>query len=251
MEYTVQGLANMAGVSRRTLRYYDEIDLLKPARISTSGYRIYGEKEVDQLQQILFYREMDVPLDEIRQILMDPKFDEGEALSRHYRKLKSERNRLNKMLEVLEETIASKQGGKTMRAQRKFEAFKKEMVDENERTYGDEIRQKYGDETIDKSNAQLMGLSEQDYREMEQLSQEILTLLPKAKAAGDPNSKKAQQLAAKHKQWLMFFWESYSKEAHASLAKMYVADERFSAYYDRAAIDGAKFLRDAILHYTS
>lgn len=66
MEYTVQALGKLAGVSTRTLRYYDEIDLLKPARINSSGYRIYGPNEVDRLQQILFYRELDVPLETIK-----------------------------------------------------------------------------------------------------------------------------------------------------------------------------------------
>ena len=74
--YTVQKLAQLAGVSGRTLRYYDEIELLKPARINSSGYRIYGQKEVDRLQQILFYRELDMDLDTIKSILSSSSFDE-------------------------------------------------------------------------------------------------------------------------------------------------------------------------------
>ena len=68
MEYTVQKLGKMAGVSTRTLRYYDEIGILKPARINSSGYRIYGQAEVDRLQQILFYRELGVSLENIKDI---------------------------------------------------------------------------------------------------------------------------------------------------------------------------------------
>ena len=75
MEYTVQGLSNLAGVSARTLRYYDEIGILKPARINSSGYRIYGEAEVDRLQQIMLYRELGVKLDQIRKIITSPSFD--------------------------------------------------------------------------------------------------------------------------------------------------------------------------------
>lgn len=62
MEYTVNKLAKISGVSARTLHYYDEIGLLRPMRIAENGYRIYGPKEVDLLQQILFYRELGVPL---------------------------------------------------------------------------------------------------------------------------------------------------------------------------------------------
>lgn len=87
MEYTVKKLANLAGVSTRTLRYYDEIGILKPARISSCGYRIYGQKEVNRLQQILFYREMDVSLEDIKRILDSPSFDEVVALKEHRKKL--------------------------------------------------------------------------------------------------------------------------------------------------------------------
>jgi DNA-binding transcriptional MerR regulator len=80
MEYTIQKLAKLAGVSKRTLRYYDEIDLLKPARINSSGYRIYSQKEVDRLQQILFYRELGVDLHSIKEIMTDPTFDRAKAL---------------------------------------------------------------------------------------------------------------------------------------------------------------------------
>ena len=80
MEYTVQRLADLAGVSSRTIRYYDEIGLLKPARINSSGYRLYGEKEVDRLQQILFYRELEVELENIKKIINGPDFDELKAL---------------------------------------------------------------------------------------------------------------------------------------------------------------------------
>jgi len=87
MEYTVQKLAELSGVTARTLRYYDEIGILKPARINSSGYRVYGSREVDRLQQILFYRELGMNLEEIKRILFSPCFDEIQALKQHHRKL--------------------------------------------------------------------------------------------------------------------------------------------------------------------
>lgn len=83
MEYTVQKLGQLA----RTLRYYDEIGLLKPARINSSGYRIYCSNEVDRLQQILFYRELGVNLDSIKEIITSPIFDASTALKEHRKKL--------------------------------------------------------------------------------------------------------------------------------------------------------------------
>ena len=124
MEYTVQKLARLSGVSGRTLRYYDQIDLLKPARINSSGYRIYGQKEVDQLQHILFYRELEVSLDEIKKIMNDPEYDEAEALQQHFEKLAKKRARLDRLLETVEKTIASKKGGFSMQDKEKFAGFK-------------------------------------------------------------------------------------------------------------------------------
>ena len=115
MEYTVKKLAQLSGVSSRTLRYYDQIGLLKPARINASGYRIYGQKEVDLLQQILFYRELEFSLKEIKQIMNDPAFNEMDALKSHYNNLKKKRNRLDKIIATLEMTIINKEGEKPMR----------------------------------------------------------------------------------------------------------------------------------------
>ncbi|WP_042148735.1 MerR family transcriptional regulator [Paucisalibacillus sp. EB02] len=249
MEYTVKILARMSGVSGRTLRYYDQIGLLKPARINSSGYRIYGQKEVDQLQQILFYRELEVSLEDIFEIMNQPSFDRSEALKSHYEKLKEKRSRLDKIMATVEKTIASIEGGKPMQDSEKFEGFKEKLIEDNEKKYGKEIREKYGDATIDASNAKLRGMSQEDYDHMTKLGEEVFELLEKAYATGDPTSPEAVELAEKHKEWLMYSWTSYSKEAHAGLAEMYVADERFAAYYDKVVDGGTKFIRDAILNY--
>ncbi|MFJ8246967.1 MerR family transcriptional regulator [Peribacillus asahii] len=249
MEYTVNKLAQLSGVSSRTLRYYDQIGLLKPARINSSGYRIYGQKEVDLLQQILFYRELEVRLEEIIEIIHQPTFNQTTALKNHYNNLKKKRARLDKIIATVEMTIASKEGGISMQDKQKFEGFKEKMIEDNEQKYGKEIREKYGDETVDASNAKLRGMSQEDYQAMAVLGKEILSLLEKAYETGNPASDVAQELAAKHKEWLMYSWPNYSKEAHAGLAEMYVADERFTAYYDKNVKGGTEFLRDAILIY--
>ncbi|MBP2079093.1 MerR family transcriptional regulator [Oceanobacillus polygoni] len=249
MEYTVNKLAQISGVSGRTLRYYDQIGLLEPARINSSGYRIYGQKEVDLLQQILFYRELEVSLEDIKKMISEPMFDQTEALKSHYQLLAQKRARLDKIMANVKRTIASKQGGIPMQDKDKFAAFKDNLIEENEDKYGEEIRSKYGDKTVDASNAKLRGMSEEDFKAMNDLGEEIMVLLEKAYIAGDPASDLAQDVAAKHKQWLMYSWSSYSKEAHAGLAEMYVADERFTAFYDKVAEGATEFLRDSILIY--
>lgn len=249
MEYTVSKLAKISGVSNRTLRYYDQIGLLKPARINESGYRIYGQKEVDLLQQIVFYRELDVSIDEIKEIIQQPSFDQTQALENHFYNLKQKRTRLDQIIKTVEKTIASKKGEVIMEDKEKFEGFKAQKIQENENKYGSEIRASYGNETINKSNQKFSNMTEAEYNNWLQLEEEINNLLPKACATGNPASELAQKLAEKHKHWLMYALADYSKEVHAGLAEMYVADERFAAYYDKHAEGGAQFLRDAILIY--
>lgn len=250
MEYTVQKLAKLAGVSSRTLRYYDEIDLLKPARINSSGYRIYGQGEVDTLQQILFYRELGMELNNIKEIITDPDFDGANALREHREKLLEKRKQLDVLITNVNKTIALKEGRINMSDQERFEGFKKNQIDENEKKYGKEIREKYGDETVDASNAKLMNMTQEEYKQVTKLSEEVNNTLAEAFKTGDPAGDLAQKAADLHKQWLMFYWKEYSKEAHAGLGQMYVDDERFKAYYDRIQPGVAEFLRDAIEIYT-
>ncbi|MCG1023739.1 MerR family transcriptional regulator [Sutcliffiella horikoshii] len=250
MEYTVQKLAKLAGVTGRTLRYYDEIGILKPARISASGYRIYGQAEVDKLQQILFYRELEIDLESIQKIISAPTFDEVEALKEHRDKLLTKQKRLEGLIESVDRTLAAKEGSITMSDKEKFEAFKQNMIDENENEYGEEVRAKYGHDTMDKSNAKLKGMSKNQYEQGEKLGEEVLVVLNEAFQTGDPAGDLAQKAADLHRQWLGLYWDSYSKEAHAGLAQMYVDDERFTAFYDKKQPGTAEFLRDAIYIYT-
>jgi DNA-binding transcriptional MerR regulator len=250
MEYTVQKLGNMAGISTRTLRFYDEIGLLKPARINSSGYRVYGQSEVDRLQQILFYRELGVSLENIKDIISDPVYNSENALKEHRKKLLEKREQLDALIANVDKTLAQAEGGTTMTDKEKFEGFKQNMIDDNEKQYGKEVREKYGDAAIDKSNAKNKGMTEKQYAELETLSGDLTATLAEAFATGDPASELAQKAADLHRRWLSYYWDSYSKEAHAGLAQMYVDDERFKAYYDDKQPGTAEFLRDAILIYT-
>ncbi|MFI2858694.1 MerR family transcriptional regulator [Paenibacillus sp. JSM ZJ436] len=250
MEYTIQKLAEMAGVSTRALRYYDEIGLLHPNRISSSGYRIYSRREVERLQQIMFYRELSLPLDTIQELLDAPGFDSLAALKGHREQLLGQKQRLDLLIQNVERSIAAAEGSMTMRDVDKFEGFKRQQVDENEKKYGEELRTKYGEETVSRANHKLQGMSPEQYEVVTALEQQLKATLATAMQSGDPAGEQAQQAAELHKRWLCFYWDSYSKEAHAGLAQMYVDDERFTAYYDQEQPGTAAFLRDAILVYT-
>src|SRR4051794_34620167 len=200
MEYTVQKLASLTGISTRTLRYYDEIGILKPARINSSGYRIYGQAEVDRLQQILFYRELEVSLEKIKEIVTDPVFDGAAALKEHREKLLEKKKQLEVLIANVDKTIASAEGRMEMSNNEKFEGFKKRMIEENEQKYGEEIRQKYGNDRVDQSNAKVMNMTQEQHNEVTQLAENITVTLAEAFKTGDPAGALAQKAAELHKQ---------------------------------------------------
>ena len=248
-ELTITELASMAGVSTRTLRYYDQIGLLKPARYSDVGYRMYRKEQVDRLQHILFLRELDMGLKEIGRHINDPAYSRLDSLRKHCRLLRDKQRRLKKIVAVIEKTILKEERGEVMENHEKFEGFKERLIRENEEKHGAEARELFGDQAIDWSNARLKDLSKQQYVEFEKLSEEQLKTLYAAMDGGDPASELAQQSAALHRKIVEFWWEKYSPQGHAGLVNMYLSDDRFKNYYDTRESGAAQFLRDAVLIY--
>lgn len=119
---------------------------------------------------------------------------------------------------------AASKGKTTMSDKEKFEGFKQQMIEDNEKQYGAEIRETYGDAVVDASNAKMMGLTAEAYEATQALSQQINQSLKAAFEQGDPSSEAAQAVCALHQKWLGHFWNHYSKEAHLSLAQTYVDD---------------------------
>lgn len=253
MEYTISKLSKLSGVSPRTLRYYEEIKLLKPARIKNNNYRVYGESEMKILQQILFYREFGLSLEEIKLIITDDKFDRTNALDKHLLALLDKRRQMDVIIKNLKKTIAAEKGEIIIMDKERFEGLKESLINENEKIHGKEIRGIYGEEIIEKTNNQFKGMSKENYKKVENLNTEILRLLEKeiGNVNPNPNSKNAQKICELHEQWLNLYWAEgmYSKEAHLSLGEMYLADERFTSYYDKAGKGSTKFLLEALKIY--
>ncbi|MCL2580767.1 MAG: MerR family transcriptional regulator [Oscillospiraceae bacterium] len=249
MEYTVKALADLAGVSGRTLRYYDQRGLLKPSGYNSGGYRLYTRVEVERLRQILFYRELGLELSEIAKILDDASFDSAAALESHLTALKVKRAQIDALIKNVSQSIREQKGEITMTDAEKFEGFKDKMIAENEQKYGNEIRGKYGDEVVSAANAKVKGMTKADQTELEQLTEELNTALKAAVRQGDPAGELAVKACELHKRWLCFFWAEYTPEAHMGVAQMYVDDPRFAAHYDGIAPGLAVFLRDAICAY--
>ena len=250
MEYSIQELSRLSGVTTRTLRWYDQIGLLKPSWVAESGYRYYGGAEVDRLQHILCYRALGVELARIKECLDDPSFDRLAALKRHLAALEAERERLEQLIRSVKDTIGAEERNEIMSDEQKFEAFKKRAVAHNEEVYGAEVRAKYGDKEADEANAAVMDLTQEQYREWTDLGREIQERLEAAVRAGlSPESEEGKEICALHRRWLSFSGNRYAPARHRGLAELYVTDERFTAYYDKHLSGCARFLRDAVVHW--
>ena len=173
MEYSIRELSEIAGISARTLRYYDKIGLLKPSCVRESGYRYYGETELELLQQILFYKERGLKLEQIAAIIQSDDFDVMAALHEHLEELELQQARLDNMITAVKKTIASMKGEIIMSNAEKFESFKTEMIKSNEEKYGEEIRSKYGENAVEESNKRMLNMTEEEYSRMTSLEKEI------------------------------------------------------------------------------
>ena len=248
MEYTVKQLADLAGVTPRTLRYYDRIGLLRPGRTTQAEYRLYGPEQVDRLQQLLFYRELGFPLEEVARLLDQPDFDARAALQSHLAELEARRERLDTLILTVKKTLKCQKGELDMSDKEKFEGFKARLVEENEKKYGAEAREKYGDGEVDAANAAMMKLTPEQYREWTGLGREIQGRLEAAVRAGDdPAGEEGKAIVDLHRRWLTLSGTKYEPARHRGIAELYVCDERFTAYYDKAVPGCARFLLDAVL----
>ncbi|WP_300411496.1 MerR family transcriptional regulator [uncultured Oscillibacter sp.] len=251
MEYTVKALAELAGVTPRTLRWYDQKGLLRPRRTTEAGYRLYGPEEVDRLQDILFYKELGLGLEAVRELLDAPGFDRLAALQSHLTELEARRERLDALILTVEKTIDEAKGGRPMTDKEKFEAFKRRAVEANEERYGEEIRRKYGPEAVEGANTKLLSMTEEEHGQWRALEAEILSALAAAvRDREDPAGPEGRRIAELHRRWLSCTWTAYTPQAHRGVAELYTADERFTAYYDKEVPGCAAFLRDAVRAYT-
>ena len=251
MSYKINELAKLSGVSTRTLRYYDEIDLLKPEATDENGYRIYKQKQVDLLQSILFYREFDIALKDIKEILSASDFDRNKSLEEHLIALETKREKIDKMILNLKTTIKSEKEGIKMTDKEKFEGLREKALQENELKYGKELREKFGDEVIDKSNQKIRKMSKNNYEEIVKVTNSINDCLKKAMEDMDPSSDIAQKACEFHEELLLMTWAdgTYSKEAQLALVESFIQEEGFTAYYEKIHEGCTKFFRDATKIY--
>lgn len=241
----------LSGVSQRTLRYYEEKGLLTPAYAEGNGYRDYREHDLDRLQQILFYRELNFSLKEIKCMMEESAVDRLAMLFQQKELLEKKHRHMEQMIRLIDETIIAEKDGIKMTNEQKFEAFKQQAVENHEQKYGDEVRAKYGEQALLWTNEQLKNMTEEQHAALQKTEHSLFERLAEAMEMGDSENEVAMEVAELHKRWLQFQWKKYTKQAHAGLAMLYVSDERFTAYYDsQVGIGATKFLTEIIKNYT-
>lgn len=252
MDYTVTELSKLTGLTPRTLRYYDAIGLLCPRRDAGNDYRLYGPEEVERLRDILLYRDMGMPLEEIGRLLDTPEYDRTAALADHLRRLQQRQRETARLIRTVKCTLNERKGETHMTDKEKFEGMKSRILQENEAKYGQEIRERYGSEAVDHSNIRLKGMSCEEWEQMQREESAYLAALARAMELDDPAGEEAREACRLHMQWLRHTWKSElcTPEAHRGLVEMYGQDERFQSYYDRRVAPGcAAFFAKAIQTY--
>ncbi len=235
----VKEVADLVQISVRTLHHYDEIDLLKPDNATKAGYRIYTQQNVDDLQQILFFRALDVPLKKIKEIMQKPTYDRKKTLQLHRENLISKQKQITQMIKTIDRTLLHEKGAIKMTNAEKFKGFN--FNQEND--YEKEARNTWGDEAIDRANQRIDGKEEVLAKRMNQLYVELAAI-----RHTPPESVEVQIQIEK---WFYLLNEigSYSFDAFAGLGELYVADGRFTKNIDQFGEGLAMFMRDAMTIY--
>jgi DNA-binding transcriptional MerR regulator len=242
--YTVGELAGLARVSIRTLHHYDAIGLLAPSRRTGSGYRLYGHEELERLQQILLYRELDFSLDAIARIMLDPTFDRRAALVAQREQLAARAGRMQAILAAIDAALEALAGGEPMNEADMFEVFGAF----DPRQYEPEAKERWGDADAYKESARRTSrYTKDDWKQIKAEGDACARGLADRLAAGaNPGDEDVQALVERHRLQIDKWFYPCSIEMQVNLSDMYVADLRFSATYDRYRPGLARFLRDAI-----
>jgi MerR family transcriptional regulator, thiopeptide resistance regulator len=241
--YTVRQLAKLAGISPRTLHYYDEIGLLHPARKGANGYRYYDESSLLRLQQILLYRALDMPLERIRRILGRRDFDALRAMETHAEELRKRIRRMERLIGLAESTILHLKGEKAMSVKQMFEPFSEGQQAEYEK----EAMQLYDPATVKASAKKWKAYTPAEKQKIGEegnaVYRDFLLALPRGAA-----SPEAQACVERWRRHLEYFWTP-ALDQLPGLADLYNSDPRFKANFDKLDPNLASFVREAVRIY--
>lgn len=243
MAYTVKKLAKLSGVSVRTLHFYDEIGLLKPAYYGENNYRYYEETQLLMLQQILFFREIGIQLSDIRRIISSPDFDKLKTLESHRKILEKNLDQTKKLIETVDKTIAHLRGKKPMKLEDIFHGFdaEKQKLYENfliESGVSRDVINKVDDKVKNWTKDQWM----ENKREADIIHDKLVEAINKHLS---PSSPEVQKIINKHYQMTNIFWTP-TRETYIGLSQLYASHPDFVNFYDGLHPKLLKFLMEAM-----
>jgi DNA-binding transcriptional MerR regulator len=245
--YTVKEVAKLSGVTVRTLHHYDQVGLLKPAQVGENGYRYYGREELLRLQQILFHRELELPLELIAEVLDQPGFDRREALRRHRKTLSQKAARYRRLIRTLDQTLAALEGDEEMQDGDLYQGFEPEK----QAQYEAEIVERFGEgarASIEASRTALKSWSKADWERWGGEYAAVEAGMGKALADGLPlDSDEVRALIRRHHAWVAVMWNRKpSREAYAGLGQLYVDHPDFRARYEAVRPGLTEYLAEAM-----
>ncbi|GAB2986934.1 transcriptional activator Mta [Mucilaginibacter puniceus] len=247
--YTVKQLAKMAGISVRTLHLYDKMKLLRPAIRTRAGYRLYSEAELLRLQQILFYKELDFALKDIKQILDEPDFDVSKALESHKKALGLKKSRINTLLKTIDNTLHNLKNKTMMNADELYDGLSPQQA----AAYRKEAIETYGKEVVEHAETHLKKLDKAAMQALvakqKDLAQALYLLYEQ-----DPTSPQVQELISRHymntrKLWGTEHAADKQAEAYKGLGNLYLTDERFNLTGDENYLKFAAFIKAGMAYF--
>jgi DNA-binding transcriptional MerR regulator len=242
---TVGAVADMTGVSVRTLHHYHHIGLVVPSVRTAAGYRGYTDSDVERLHLVLVYRAAGLSLEDIGELLDGNDDDVIARLSRQLELLRERSIQLQNTITAVEELMAAHRRGIQLTAEEQVEIFGTAAFGEE---YADEARDRWGEtEQWRQSRRRTAALAKDDWLRLKADGDTLLADLADAKRAGvAPGSAPAAELVRRHREGIEQFYDC-TDEMHVCLAQMYVADPRFTAYYDAAEPGLAGYVHDLIV----
>jgi DNA-binding transcriptional MerR regulator len=237
-------VAALAGVTVRTLHHYDRIGLLSPSGRTAAGYRRYSAADLDRLHQVLLYRELGFPLEEVATLLDDPSADPAEHLRRQHRLLRDRLDRTAAMVAAVEKEMEARQMGISLTPQERFEVF----GDHDPEQYEAEVQERWGDtDAYRESSRRAAAYTKDDWVRVRAEGEDVEARMAAALQAGvAPDSPEAMDLAEEARQQISRTFYDCPPEMHAGLGRMYVEDERFTAHYERRAAGLAQWVSTAV-----
>ena len=238
----IKEVSKRTGVTVRALHYYDEILLLSPSDIGENGYRIYKDKDIAKLQQILFFRELDFSLAKIKEIISSDNFDEKFALSSHKKILEQKRNRINNLINVIDDKL---KGSETM----SFEEFDNTEIENTKKKYEKEVKERWGEtKAYAQSAEKTKGYTKENYTDIQEKTAEIFIEFSE-NMDKNPQDEKIQKLVEKWQQFITDNFYECNKEILANLGQMYMEDERFAKNLNSYGEGSAEFISKSIKFY--